>query len=172
MATSHTAAAILRPLAARQHHAWTALQLVHAVILKQHGGIGNIKIARLLNAHFSTNMSLKCVEHKLNLEAGTLARGEAKKRTDQGQLSSSALWNKVKEYGETSLEVEFVLLTHKLLTESEWTQRSTNHHELQEGLELDTESMMERLALLAVPGWTRKRAIGPRRSHKSKVQGE
>ena len=51
-----------------------------------------MKIGKLLNAYFSTDMSTKTVHHRMNLESGVLPQSEAKKRTDQGQLSSSALW--------------------------------------------------------------------------------
>ncbi|MCJ1402225.1 hypothetical protein MMC11_005445 [Xylographa trunciseda] len=178
MATAYTAAgrpstiAIRRPITARKNHVWTALQLVHAVILKQYSGFGNTTIASLLNAHFSTNMSSRPVGHKCKLEAGTVTAGEAERRTDQGQLTSSALWNKVREHGETSLEVGFVLFTHKLLDESEWTRRTTKYRESQMGLELDTDAMMERLVLLAVPNWTKNRTLGYKISRKKVAYDE
>ncbi|MCJ1431893.1 hypothetical protein MMC27_001249 [Xylographa pallens] len=144
-ATTTSTVTIRRPPTGRKYHVWTSLQLVHVVILRQYGGVGISKITQLLNAHFLTNMSLKTVQYRLNLEAGVSTPGEAKQRTDQGKLSTSVLWKKVRDYKNTSFEVKFVLFTHGLLNDSEWT-----------------EAMMGPLALLAAPNWTRNKLVGPR----------
>ena len=65
--------------------------------------------------------------------------------------------NKVKEYDDTSVEVGFVLFTHGLLNESEWTQISIEYRDSEMELELDTDAIMGYLGFLAIPDSTRTR---------------
>ncbi|MCJ1395211.1 hypothetical protein MMC18_008094 [Xylographa bjoerkii] len=108
-------------------HIWTELELEHAIVLRQYGGISVSKISRLLNTLFSTNKTPSTVQNKLDVEAGTLCRTELERRKGKAQPPVSFKWERIEDIGADSLEVGSVFIQHMLITEEEWLERVMSH---------------------------------------------